>query len=243
MSALALENGILRWGAVAVFSILGIAIIIMVVVRARIARNDQEAANKRQERLQESLDETRLDSAKSTSFLSGQVTTLTDLIAHPPPNEDLRRIAEEIRQAGAGSPQLSNAEWRDAALALADRLRKFQLKTTGESDRSSWSCYERGIEAFRKGDKDGARKVTSDYMLEHQNLHSRRTNEFGPLRVESLQMRTQLLARLPPQPDDVLSRDAGMVLDSGFLAGPSPVSGLADYIERLARLLPVPSAN
>jgi hypothetical protein len=231
VSALTLEHKLLKYGAIGLFTVLGLASVVLVVLQSQHTQNEQVDARKRQERLQSTLEETRLDSAKSISFLSGRLDAFASLLSNPPANQDLRRIAEAIRQtASSGPTQASNAQLKTAALDLARRLRDFQLEMTAEEYKLQ------SIRAYQSTDTEEERnRKFREYLDRLTNQFDRRRIAFGPLRVEAQNMEFQLLSRLPPQPRNNIAR---MVLDTSALAGPSPVSDLADYIERLVSLLP-----
>ena len=236
VSALALERKLLKYGAIILFSVLGLASAVLVVIQSQHTQNEQDAARRRQEKLQATLDGTRLDSAKSISFLSGRLDALTSLFSNPPANRDLKGIAEAIRQAATSGPvQASNAQLKDAALDLARRLREFQVAMSGERTRL---LGEQANASRTAGTEEERERIFREYSDRGTNQSNRQRIEFGPLRVETQNMESQLLSRLPPQPKNEPAAMARMVLDYGSLAGPAPVSDLADYIERLARLLP-----
>lgn len=203
--------------------------------RARAAA--EKASADREAKLQSALQETRLDSAKASSFLSGQLDMIQKLLSTPRPNQDLRQIAEAIRAAtGIGSQQFTNAQLRDAALDLARRLREFQVQIKGESSRLYDSRQQQMMAADKIGEEE-VRRVHLKTAVEIEQLNARQLAAYGPLKAEAQNMRTQLLNRLPPQPAP--KQWELIALEHGALAGPNPVGEVADYIERLARLLAV----
>jgi hypothetical protein len=203
------------------------------------SRQRDESARKQLEKTlqdtQQALQDTRFDNAKSISFLSGQVSALGGLIANPPRSKDLQGIAAAITHASrsAGPQYVSNQQLRDAAMDLARRLRDFQLQIHGETERLFEDFRNRRVAAT--GNKEESAKLSHEQQSYTSTLYMRQMAAFGPLRAEALNMRTQLLSRLPPQPENVLAK---MTLDYGTLAGVAPAYELATWIESLARLLP-----
>jgi hypothetical protein len=121
---------------IATFSVLGIASVVLVVMQGVRTQEDQVKAQKREEKLQQTLDDTRIDSAKSISFLSGRLDAMASLMANPPANKDLKRVAEAILQAAnTGRAQATDSQLKEAAIDLARRLREFQDRLNGESER------------------------------------------------------------------------------------------------------------
>jgi len=236
VSALTLERKLFKWGAITVFSVLGLASVVLVIVQSQRTEKEQDQARSRQEKIQLTLEQTRLDNTKSIGFLTGQVSTLTDLIAHPHPNEDLRNITKLILGASSANQTAptTNAQLRNSALDLVRQLRAFQQQISGETTRAVESYAERARNTVK--DQDQMIKLFDQHGIEMGDLVTRQRNEFGPLRVDAQNVVASLLNKLPQQPQP--QNRIRILLEYGVIAGVYPITELADYIERLARMLP-----
>lgn len=150
--------------------------------------------------------------------------------------EVLKALAGQAAQAGnSGQQSYSNSQLRDAALDLARRLREFQLRFSVASQDLLESYRKKAMAAVQNKDKEESSRLFNEHRAAIDALDNSEKADFVPLRAESLNMRSQLLNRLPPQPEDRIVKG---VLDDEFLGGAEPLYKVSSYFERLARLLP-----
>jgi hypothetical protein len=130
-------------------------------------------------------------------------------------------------------------ELRRNAVDLARRLREFQRKYL--EARSIISNRLDQIMMLPKAEQTEAFNQNTASLL---SLADSELFAFGPLRVEAIIMRRDLLDALhekfdPPEKIGVNQREVfvKMVLDNGSIAGPHPIYDVADYIEYLAQRL------
>jgi len=214
VSALTLEKPVVRNSMIATFIVLGLGSLALIIVQETRAQNDQREARGREDRLQVTLDNTRLDSAKSISFLSGRIDALTSLFSNPPPSKDLKRVVEAILQAGTTTRvQATDVQLREAAFDLARRLRDFQQRIDGEDERAMSEQLNNANSASTPEQRRQTFVEASQRTLRQLN---QRQIEFGPLRAEAQSLESQLLNRLPLQPTNRTIRE---ILDGGGESG------------------------
>jgi hypothetical protein len=187
------------------------------------------------------LQDSRTDSAKSISFLSGQLSVLTQLASNPPRNPDFASMARALGVLSKNPGNMraeTNLELQADARDLAKRLRTFQLTIREASERSSQEHMRKVMAA--RGNEQEMHKLQDEFTAQYMNEHNRNAVEFGPMRAECLALRQKILRKLPTLPNESdRQQQYGMqVIMTGMLAGPAPVEEAATYIESLAQLLP-----
>lgn len=129
--------------------------------------------------------------------------------------------------------KMTNRELRAATLELVARLREFE-QTVEVDDRDSYLAQ---FNDMRNAKTEEER--TNIWQHQNQALSQRsfqRQFEFGQnYRADALLLRDEMLRRLPKQPKE---QRPIVALDRGMLGGIRPVGEAADYLERLAKLLP-----
>lgn len=129
-------------------------------------------------------------------------------------------------------PALSNAELSRQAIALAVEMRDFET----EHRNRDWeiSEYERDrVRSAREKEKDLFWRQYANNSIRRSNEHQNRFRQryLG----KAVHLRDEMLRRVQPPPNFDSHR---LIAFDGMLAGPSPVSDAADYLEQLARSLP-----
>jgi len=170
----------------------------------------------------------RLQASNEVKYTQGELDAIKGLLQVFAQNTDpakqallVRSLAGSIKLPApqptppATTPGPTNAQIKNNALDLARRLREFQQR-----EDAHW-VTERQVH------KDNQTAIP-------QTFFTGQLIRFAPLRLEAQQMRTALLNRLPPQPDNSTVR---MALDEDALAGPEPLFEVANYFEILASQL------
>ncbi|HSR08970.1 MAG TPA: hypothetical protein VLM42_17635 [Bryobacteraceae bacterium] len=230
------------------------AVIVFVIVMRWTKHKASEAENQRQQlgrlglipnlnlsvaTLQKELQDSRLDNAKSTAFLSGQVTVLTQLTANPPRNPDVKSAADALRTLAAAKPMErdeSVTELRREGADLSRRLREFQKNMDDENNRN-WESERQQMRNIPTADKDARDKVWQQTTTVEMQSYTRNRAEFEPLRAEVVAFREKMIRKLPaPPPEDQLLR---RLLIGAGLAGPSGAANIAVYVDSLVAMLPL----
>jgi hypothetical protein len=144
------------------------------------------------------LQDSRMDSARSTAFLSGQITVLTQLAANPPRNPDVKAAATAL-QLLASKPvdrEETATELRREGLDLARRLRDFETSMPQEEGRLRQAEREQA-ERLPVTDKEGREKIFSQYVTAMMESSARQRAEFEPLRSETVAFRQKIIRILP----------------------------------------------
>jgi hypothetical protein len=133
---------------------------------------------------------------------------------------------------------LSNAQLRDAAIEFAAKMRSFEANTDaiefGSPDRNQ--TEEQRNQAWNK--------MQNDIIVHFRQKSLAFSNNYLGNAVE---LRNEIILRLesvgilkPYVGMSFFDRDGSEVLDGGLLAGASPVTDAANYLEKLARMIPQP---
>ena len=126
--------------------------------------------------------------------------------------------------------KMTNRELRQATLDLIPKLRAFQHEIESKDRIMSIREHSR-ISTLPEAERSQA---FQQYSLSLISQQQNRTLEFQTrYRASAIALRDELLRRLPEQKPLNLP-----ALDHGMLAGVHPVGEAADYLERLAKLLP-----
>jgi hypothetical protein len=229
-----------RWWWVASFICIALLGIVLAFVQQLILTKEQKETEQKA-----SEAEFRLRS--EGRYTQGQLDTMTKVLTALASKPTDPSISKSLIQALAMSTQtstaslpktFSNQQLWDAAIDLSRRLRVFEIQMS-EAERQSRDRFDKAVaelpgKLFQDKDQTAIQLAWNTMTSESAKASAARTAAFGSLRSEAMNMRTQLLNRLPPQPENPTVR---MVLDSDVIAGPHPISMLADYIESKARLL------
>jgi len=244
-----------RWGLIG-FGLLVSTLTFWQQYRARSAAYDDkhrlqitiENTNDILEKTRQELQNSRLDSARSTSFLSGQVSTLMQVATNPPRNPDFTIMAAALKSLSKNPSILkeeTNKELRVQVSDLARRLREMQSRVSQEQQRRILSWQQRSIAAARDNPAEMS-KIDQEERAYYLTMEDQNTVEFGPLRAEGMALRQKLLSRVKPLPneprgtgfEEAETQRAISTLLTGRLAGPDPLLTVANYLETLANLLP-----
>jgi hypothetical protein len=124
------------------------------------------------------------------------------------------------RAPAAVGSDMSNEQLKDSALALSRRIRAVQEELNNN--------------IFRATSRPSA--TPQEIGQNEVEILNRAESQFGPLRAEAQNVIFHLRNRVPP-PQPFPSELVRFCL-SGRCAGPSPFSGVADYVDQLAYLVP-----
>jgi hypothetical protein len=134
---------------------------------------------------------------------------------------------------------LTNSQLKERTISTANQMRTFEGRYKGKIDKLLVG-YQRPSDMKDRAASWAARNGEQAAM--HANMETEFRNSFRP---EAMVLRDELLRRLgayPPAPADGLAAAAMFsgkgVLDTGMLAGSSPISAAADLLEMMARGLP-----
>ena len=241
VKALPPEQQVSRNAWIALFVLLTVAgIVLAFAQQVLLTKEQKEADDKASARELRMVGDTKftqgqLDSINKvlTAVISGSEKSKSGDVGLV--KELLKALQAQTGNAGNQQQPYSNSQLRDAALDLARRLREFQKSTADALQNISDTYRQRTMTAMKNNDKQEADRIFNQYTSDISNLYNGDRSDFVGLRAEALNMRTQLLNRLPPQAENQRVKD---VLDKGSLAGVYPVYEVATYFERLARLLP-----
>jgi hypothetical protein len=126
--------------------------------------------------------------------------------------------------------KMTNRELRQATVELVPKLRTFQQQVEHRDTMAVLEQHQR-ISGLSEPERNQAFQQN---MLATVSQSQLRNMEFQRnYRASAIALRDELLRRLPEQRPEMLP-----ALDYGMLAGVTPVGQVADYLERLAKLLP-----
>jgi hypothetical protein len=193
------------------------------------AKHQSDEAEKRQNKLQETIAELKLDGARSTSFLSGQIIELKSISSRPVDWSPLATILDRERSSGE-----TNLELQKRSEDLARRLRSFQKEVDGERSRLGESL-EAQIGKTQRGSAEVQKLVELERIQRHQ-LEDREDTESVPLRAEATALRSVITKRTGIDlPEDGRVK---ILLEDGLATGSEPYALLADYVSALGKSLP-----
>jgi hypothetical protein len=130
---------------------------------------------------------------------------------------------------------LSNNELRKRTAELASRMRVFQQ---GESDAFNrlFSTQPRDPAKYAEFQNSEAGKRSVEEFAEVNNRYIAAADK--QFRSEALALRDEMERRLGRLPPYKIGDMRTIWLNNNVLAGPTPISNAADYLEELARTLP-----
>jgi hypothetical protein len=111
-------------------------------------------------------------------------------------------------------------------------LRRFDSFTSDEQGRLLRDHYPKLVAA--KDNKAETDKENARFRAASADMLSDRNKQFARLRAQALILRTQLLALLPPQPND--DAVTAVLDDSNYKGGSAYI--VANYLQKLASQLP-----
>jgi len=206
---------------------------------------------KEQERLHSEAQQGQIESTGKLNYMQGTLDTIAKfesqfIASHSQsPDESTKAaVAAAAQILKAATPSLSptksvyeamnNIQLQNFVLDFAKELRDFEA--TYRNSRNAISSKEQSnvLAATTQVERD---RSFNNMMAENMQLRSREDLEFRQHYFgEAIAVRDVLLQRVPnaPKPKESL-----IALDSGSLTGPEPISDVADYLELLARKIPV----
>lgn len=222
-----------RWVWISVFVFLFLVAVVLGFVQQVMLTSQQKKSD-------DKAAASELRSNGEIRYMQGQLDSINKVLTTTVSKSGDSGLAKDLlkalaSQASDAAKPYSNSQLRDAALDLARRLREFQFRFATDEAKMYQTYFPQIAAANKNKDTEAADKIQGQLVSAEVALHNREQMEFGSLRAEAMNMRTQLLNRLPPQPDNMMVQ---LVLDRGVLAGASPIYEVASYIEQLARLLP-----
>lgn len=218
-----------RWIALFVVLVL-IAIILAFIQQVKVTREKQEAEAKAASNEKALFGENKFTQGQLDS-INKVLSSLVSGTTHDSTftKDVIKALASTSKIASASAEHaFSNSQLRDSAIDLARRLRALQ---TSFDDASEKIMMER---PGKLTTRDEWAKFNAARDEKETLLRGKFEEDFVPLRAEAINMRSQLLNRLPAQEENA---DVNRMLKYGALAGPHPLYELATYYEKLARLL------
>jgi hypothetical protein len=189
---------------------------------------EQVRVNRALNSLNQAASELQKEKSSSTSRNPRVIASLVDIESLV---DNARQILVSLSPDDTATSKLSNRDLRKRLLDLADQARDLQSRIS--------TANTTALSAQRDEMRQATEEERSRIWNRHTDADSERRNlrhqEFSQLRPEAILLRDEALKRLPPQPHELL-----VALDHGTLAGPKPVGEVAEYLERLAKLLIVP---
>lgn len=185
--------------------------------------------------LQSTLTATQVQSATDLGYLKGRLDAALDR-----PQLDMSGFAKALAQSTSGlvreQTQIqSDADLKQQAIHLAHDMRVFEVQ------------YKQKEEALFDSHTYNAEETRQQAILEQQNftnslvnLSAQETLEFrNNFLARALTLRDQMITRIGDPSKLPQARLGQLIAFDGMLAGPSPISDAADYLESLAMRLPV----
>jgi len=212
------------------FVLLGIGEAIS-IIRADSDHRDEmrRGLNRALDRVQATLIATQIQSAADMGFLKGRLASGI--------GPDIGRLGAEIARENAKmiqqqSKTLSGRELSNSAVSLAQKMREFERAWQVQEQLEEEQLWNAQIAAKTPDEKVKLRnQETAFYIQSHANEETAFRNQ---LLGQAIYLRDQLLMRLGNPTITPEDRMRSLAFD-GMLAGPSPISDAADYLERLAR--------
>lgn len=213
------------------FVLLGVGEAISIIRADSDHKEEVSGLNKALDRVQATLTATQIQSAADMGFLKGRLASGI--------GPDIGRLGAEIARENAKMIQqqtktLSAKELSDSAINLAQKMREFERTWKVQEQLAEEQLWNAQVAAKTPEEKVGLRnQETAFYIQSHANEEAAfRTQLLG----QAIYLRDQLLMRLGNPTIRMEDRGKTLAFD-GFLAGPTPISDAADYLEQLARQL------
>jgi len=187
--------------------------------------------NKALDRVQATLTATQIQSAADMGFLKGR---LASAIA-----PDIGRLGAAIAKENARmielqTKTLSTRDLSDSAIRLAQKMREFERSWKVQEQLAEEQLWNAQIGAKTPEERVQLRnQETAFYIQSHANKETTFRSQFLG---QAIYLRDQILNRLG-NPAMTMQDHAKTLAFEGVLAGPTPISDAADYLEQLARRL------
>ncbi|MBE0556195.1 MAG: hypothetical protein IH628_03095, partial [Proteobacteria bacterium] len=132
---------------------------------------------------------------------------------------------------------MTNFELQEYVLKFISELRTFNDQKRTEDRLATDKLWREKINASKEKQQDMWQKEQSEYTARHMRVESEYNARF---RGTALSLRDELRKRIPGIAKSIESdRRQQVLLDHGMFAGPDPIGEAADYLDQLARGLPV----
>lgn len=174
-------------------------------------------------------------------IIVGVLTGLAGIAAVESTRFVMQEQHEPEKPKSQASSELSNAELKKAVFAFAAKMRDFEMN----ADRTMTDiAFPMNFQNLTEEQKSRIWKERNERIQEsvRQKQAAFSNNYLGSTREyhDEITKRLRAAGILPPYLDEQTPslQIARSVFRTGQLAGPHPVGSLADYLERLVRLLP-----
>jgi hypothetical protein len=225
-----------RWAFRGVFFFLGLTFIVANLWQSSGLRSehDQEQLRRHQE---------QLTNEGYQRYMQGQLDSQSKMLGTLIANSDPKQLANALRALVLASilkqtptqSNLSNAQVKDAAHALTQKLHQLQQQMSQESE----ALYAKLAQAPITTPDIETSMISSaaEGRRELAELSVKNETRFGQVRGDCINT-IGLLQDRTPQPLPIPNETVSKAL-FGSLTGSNPVGEVADYIDQLANLVPV----
>lgn len=173
----------------------------------------------------------------SQEFMKGQLSSISSImgkISQSVSDPGIKQMASAISKLASPSSQttiLTDKQLCTKAMDLAKRMHEFEYKrrVVEDATRNRWWPNLRLAKTEQEKNEIWQKGTAQDTNVRMQLDHEFRATLLG----EAVYLRDELLKRLPTQPKPEMR----LIAFEGALAGVSPVSDAAAYLENLSRKL------
>lgn len=225
----------LIWTTFTATAVLYVLLGLWAVREKRMADSEAKGLRAQVGSVQAMLQAAQLTNAADMGYLRGR---LDALVSKP---SDVGQLAGAITKAASEiarreTRRLSDEQLSKSTMDLAKRMRIFESKYRAR-DYAATDSYMQAIQRAKPEERTG---IFNQHVAQLTQSSLERDLEFrNTLLGEAVYFRNELQRRL--QLTDVPPKDRHRIIAfDGILAGPSPVSDAADYLEQLARQLNQP---
>ncbi|MBZ5528647.1 MAG: hypothetical protein LAN71_12180 [Acidobacteriia bacterium] len=213
------------------FVLLGVGEAMSIIKADSDHKEEIRGLNRALDGVQATLTATQIQSAADMGFLKGRLASGI--------GPDIGRLGAEIARENAKmiqqlSKTVSAKELSNSAINLAQKMREFERAWRVQERLGEEQLWNAQIAAKTPDEKVKLRnQQTAFYIQSHANEEAAFRSQ---LLGQAIYLRDQLLMRLGNPAITTQNRIKELAFD-GMLAGPSPISDAADYLEQLARQL------
>jgi hypothetical protein len=229
----------LKWRYRVTFIALGI-----IFIGFSLWQNDRTEWEKKREA--DNRTQEQLTNEGNQRYMQGRLDSMSKMLGTLVTNSDPKQLANALRALVVASilkrtptqSNLSNAQVKDAAHALTQKLRQLQQQMSQESEALYSNLDNLAQAPITTPDIESSMmSVAGEGRRKLAEFSAKNETRFGQVREDCINMVGLLQDRTPqplPMPNETVSKAL-----FGSLTGSNPVGEVADYIDQLANLVPV----
>jgi hypothetical protein len=230
----------IRWCLAVMLSIIGVSAFVSDLVQKYDERIRTENAEHKQEQdmndIRQQLQASETLRISDTRYMQGKLEVFAEFA---PAIVKLAEATEFSTRKTYEAKMISNKDLYDATLRVVTKLREFSNKRHIQSDQRA----NQQMAAVRAAKTDGERqKVWQDQVSAITAEYEQENTQFrSTILPDAVYVRNELLRRKIPEPppNPLHSSHEIELFFSGSLAGPYPELAAADYLEQMAKQLPL----